>query len=67
MKYQKRLRATTLFLANKFIRYTLHCGLSSLYFALGTKRPTTWYCDCPVGRLAAFLPMATAADADGYC
>ena len=57
MKYQKRLRATTLFLANKFMRYTLHCALSSGYFSFGTYRPTTWYCDCPVGRLAAFLPI----------
>lgn len=57
MKYQKRLRATTLFFANRFMRYTLHIALSSGYFSLGTKRPTTWYCDWPVGKLAAFFPI----------
>jgi hypothetical protein len=58
MKYQKRLRATTLFLANRFMRYTLHMAESAEYFSLGTKRPTTWYCDCPVGSAPeAFLPI----------
>ena len=59
MKYQKRLRATTLFLANRFMRYTLHCALSSGYLSFGTYRPTTWYCDWPVGKLAAFFPIAS--------
>ena len=58
MKYQKRLRATTLFFANRFMRYTLHMAESSAYFSLGTKRPTTWYCDWPEGSTDAFFPIA---------
>lgn len=67
MKYQKRLRATTLFLANRFIRYTLHIAFASGYFSFGTYRPTIWYCDCPVGREAAFFPIAAACERQQGC
>ncbi len=30
-------------------------GESCAYLALGTKRPTTWYCVCPVGSLVSPL------------